>query len=72
MISSVKGALTMVDLNTDTPLVYWKGTKVPNVSSVAVLRKEIMIRLVKQSGLDELYSDIESTGIELKFDRSPV
>lgn len=65
MIESVPGSLVMVDLNTPSPSVYWKGQKLEQLSGVRVVDGKVSLT-VNPTPLDLLYAELEAAGIKIK------
>lgn len=65
MIESVPGSLVMVDLNTHSPSVYWKGQKLEQLSGVRVVDGKVSLT-VNPTPLDLLYAELEAAGIKIK------
>lgn len=65
MIESVPGSLVMVDLNTPSPSVYWKGQKLEQLSGVRVVDGKVSLT-VTPTPLDLLYAELEAAGIKIK------
>lgn len=61
MIESVPGSLVMVDLNTPTPTVFWKGQRLDNLSGVRVVDGKVSLT-VDPTPLDLLYAELEADG----------
>lgn len=57
-IESVQGSLTMVDLNTQSPKLYWNGRQISGVVGVRVNwesdEQKIVIRVQEQQDLAEM------------------
>lgn len=55
----------MVDLNTPSPSVYWKGQKLEQLSGVRVVDGKVSLT-VNPTPLDLLYAELEAAGIKIK------
>lgn len=68
MTQVTQGSLTLVNVNTSAPEIYWNGTLVQNIISIRVDcdRDEQRVRL-KVSHMDEgMYSMLSNAGIVIK------
>ena len=67
-MESTKGSLTMVGLNTSTPVVFWNGVKVPNVTAVRTDwdMDEQRVKLKVTSMDEEMFQQLTLGGIIVK------
>lgn len=68
MTSVVKGNLTMIGLNTDTPQVFWNGKPVTGILGVKVdwEKGERQVKLRVSGNDDALYMELVSAGLLVK------
>ena len=68
MTVTVKGNLTMIGLNTDTPQVFWNGKAITGLLGVKVEweKGERQIKLRVNGADDALYMELVSAGINIK------
>ena len=64
-IRSAPGALVILDPNTDTPSVFWKGAKIENLTGIRVVDGKVVLT-VTQTPLDLLYAEMEAAGVKIK------
>ena len=65
MLQSATGLLTIVDANTPTPSVFWRGKKV-SVLTIVVAGNTVLFRVTKWLLSPELLADFVSNGLKVK------
>lgn len=63
--STATGNLVIIDANTDTPSVYWKGVKVEDVRDVKVGAAGVVIT-VEKTDVDIMHDDLAENGVKIK------
>lgn len=65
MLQSTNGSLVIIDANTNSPSIFWKGQKVDNIVRVKVIDSRVVISLVGGTQPD-IYTDMRNNGIKVK------
>ena len=66
MLQSTSGSLTILDANTATPSVFWKGQKVNNVVRIKVKDALVVLGIYKGTQTD-LYAEMALNNIKVKL-----
>jgi hypothetical protein len=66
MISSTQGSLTMLDLNTPTPKIFWNGVLVENVTGITVQNDADTQRVVLKMYEAPVVAELQAAGILIK------
>lgn len=71
MQNIVPGSLVIVDLNTSSPKVFWKGILVLDLVRIKFsnLTSKITLCISNRSKQQELHSDMSASGISIKLTR---
>lgn len=71
MITTAKGTLTMVGLNTPAPRVFWNGVEVPGIKSIKTNWEdgEQQVKLRVKGTADALYMELVTAGIVVKKEK---
>lgn len=68
MLNSTQGSLTLVNLHTETPGIYWNGEPVPGVTDIQVDWDDMgqRVKLHVNGSADALYMEMVAAGITVK------
>lgn len=65
MLQSATGSLVLVDTNTATPSVFWRGKKI-EVEGVAVMQRKVTLRVQEGAVSLALLAELQAAGIDVK------
>ncbi len=65
MLNSTVGSLVVVDANTDSPKVFWRGKQIA-VDSFLAGKNDVLLRVIRGSIADDVLSDLRANNIGVK------
>lgn len=65
MLQAITGTLALIDVNTATPKVFWRGSQL-SVEAVSVVERKVFLRVKRGTLPAELIADLRSNEVEVR------
>lgn len=66
MVQTAQSSLVMLGLNTETPQVFWNGTKVDGITSIMVRNDDDEHSVVFKMAEEPIVTELRAAGISVK------